>query len=153
MDKHIDCWSTRGLVGAKKKINLSGNHRWKFSIMTDAMWVLPNPVGKQTNVFYVTHFIAIEYWYYRNYGYSGYMNGPWIGFTTGYNPEDRGTFIFGITFEFLLDELSLLVLFRPLIKQSKVWLLRLALLFWLRHLIYYNKILYLNFDRQIILRY
>lgn len=124
----------------------SGNHKWKLSIITDAICVLPRPVGKHTNVFYVTHLIDIEYWYYRNYGYYGYMNGLWIGFTIGYNPEDRGTFIFGVILELRLDELLLLVLLNPLKKESNVWLLRLVLLFWLRHLIInYNKILYSNF--------
>lgn len=67
--RDIDCWSTKGLVGAKKKISPSGNHRWKFSMRTDAIWVLPRPVGRQTKVFSTMHLRAIEYWYSRNSGY------------------------------------------------------------------------------------
>jgi hypothetical protein len=67
-------------------------------MITDAIWVLPNPVGRHTRVFYNIHFNAIEYWYYRNYGYYGYINGLTNGLVIGYKPDDAGTLILGITF-------------------------------------------------------
>lgn len=52
----------------------------------------------------------------------------------GYKPEDGGTLILGITAELLFDELSRSTVI-PLRNESRVWLLRLGILFCLRHFI------------------